>query len=359
MTQDAYHRLAGVLDTLPSGFPATADGLEIRLLEKIFTLEEADLCCDLRMALETAPQIAERTGRTLEGLEGLLSRMWHKGQVFGIDFGGTKVFRLLPWIWGIYEFQVRRMDRELSELCAEYYKVFGPQFFGGEPSYPRVIPLEEAITAKKEALPYELVSQFIERSQSFAVEACICKKEMRLMDKGCDKPEEVCLALAPVPGAFDSYPWGRPISREEAFAVLRRSEEAGLVHTTSNVQTGHLFICNCCGCCCGFLRAVNELGIEGSIDSSYYARIDADACTGCGLCKDERCQVRAIEERGDTYEVIGSRCIGCGLCVSTCPTQAVSLIRKSPDSLTPTPMDEPAWNEGRAKHRNVDFSAHK
>ena len=359
MTQEVFHRLAKVLDTLPNGFPATADGLEIRLLQKIFSPEEADLCCDLRLTFETAEQIAQRTGRKIEGLEELLMRMWQKGQVFGIDFGAMRVFRLLPWLWGIYEFQVRHMDRELSELCAAYYKVFGPQFFGNRPAYPRVIPIEEGIAAKKEALPYELVSQFIERSQAFAVEACVCKKEMRLMDKGCDKPEEVCLALAPVPGAFDSFPWGRPISKEEAYAVLKRSEEAGLVHTSANVQSGHLYICNCCGCCCGFLRSINELGINDSFASSYYAEIDPDACSGCGLCRDERCQVRAIEERGDAYEVIRSRCIGCGLCVTTCPTQAIRLVRKSPDQLTPPPPDEAAWNEERARHRNVDFSPYK
>jgi electron transport complex protein RnfB len=359
MTQDAYHRLARVLDTLPNGFPAAPGGMEIRLLQKVFTPEEADLCCDLRLTFETAEQVASRTGRALEGLEATLLQMRAKGQIFGIVFGDVKVFRLLPWIWGIYEFQVRRMDRELSELCTEYYKVFGPQFFANRPQYPRVIPLEETITAKTEALPYELVSQLIERSQSFAVEACICKKEMRLVGKGCDKPEEVCLALAPVPGAFENSPWGRPISKDEAYAVLRRSEEAGLVHMTANVASGHLYICNCCGCCCGLLRSVNELGIDDAIASNYFAEIDPEACSGCGLCADERCQIRAIEQHGDTYEVIGSRCIGCGLCVSTCPAEAIRLVRKSTDKITTPPDDEAAWNEQRAKHRNVDFSSLK
>jgi Na+-translocating ferredoxin:NAD+ oxidoreductase subunit B len=359
MTQDAYHRLAAVLDSLPNGFPATADGLEIRLLKKVFDPDEADLCSDLRLTFETAGQIALRSGRELDGLEELLIRMRNKGQIFGIVFGDVKVFRILPWIWGIYEFQVKHMDRELSELCAAYYPVFGRQFFMNRPQYARVIPIEEGIEAKQEALPFELVSQLIERSQSFAVEECVCKKEMRLMDKGCDKPEEVCMGLAPVPGAFDNHPWGRAISREEAYAVLRRAEEAGLVHMAANVQSGHIYICNCCGCCCGILRSINELGIDDSIASSYCARIDTEVCSGCGLCADERCQIRAIRQSGGAYEVIGSRCIGCGLCVTTCPTQAISLVRKSPDQLTPPPADEAAWNEERSRCRNVDFSRYR
>ena len=56
---DIYRRLAGVLDTLPNGFPATDNGVEIDLLKKIFTPEQADLFCDLRLEFETAAAVAE------------------------------------------------------------------------------------------------------------------------------------------------------------------------------------------------------------------------------------------------------------------------------------------------------------
>lgn len=69
MSEDVYRKLAKVLDTLPNGFPATKSGVEIRLLNKIFTTEEADLFCDLRLSFENPQQIAERTGRPLAGLE--------------------------------------------------------------------------------------------------------------------------------------------------------------------------------------------------------------------------------------------------------------------------------------------------
>ena len=34
MTDEAYHKLAKVLDTLPNGFPATKNGIEIKILKK-------------------------------------------------------------------------------------------------------------------------------------------------------------------------------------------------------------------------------------------------------------------------------------------------------------------------------------
>ena len=80
MSDEIYHKLAKVLDTLPSGFPATESGIEIKILKKIFTPEEADLFCDLRLTPENAEQIAKRTGRPIEGLEEMLISMWKRGK---------------------------------------------------------------------------------------------------------------------------------------------------------------------------------------------------------------------------------------------------------------------------------------
>jgi len=62
MSDNPYKRLAERLDTIPNAFPPTEDGAELRLLEKIFTTEEADLASKLRLTLETPTQIASRIG---------------------------------------------------------------------------------------------------------------------------------------------------------------------------------------------------------------------------------------------------------------------------------------------------------
>lgn len=139
--------------------------------------------------------------------------------------------------------------------------------------------------------------------------------------------------------------------------MLDTAERAGLVHLTWNVESGHYFICNCCGCCCGVLRSINELGINATdaINSYYYAQIDPELCDGCGVCKDDRCQVNAIEAGDETYQIIRENCIGCGLCVSTCPMEAISLIRKATEEISPPPKDEMSWYERRAKVRGKDI----
>ncbi len=362
MSDEIYHKLAKVLDTLPNGFPATESGVEIKLLKRIFQQEQAELFCDLRLTFETAEQIAERTGRPLDGLEEMLTTMWERGQIFGVELDGVKVFKMVPWAFGIYEFQLPHIDRELAEMCEEYMEVYGRQFFENKPQLMQVIPIEREIQAKHEALTYEKVSSIIENGQSFMVMECICKKEQGLLDNPCERPREVCMGIAPVPGVFDNnYMGGQVISKEEANKVLSKAEDAGLVHLTWNIETDHFFICNCCGCCCGVLRGINKLGIPASkvVNSYYYAEIDPDECAACGTCADERCQVNAIEEGEDANQVIKEKCIGCGLCVTTCPSEAIQLVRKQPEELVSPPKDEMAWYDERGRQRGVDFSAYK
>jgi NAD-dependent dihydropyrimidine dehydrogenase PreA subunit len=170
---------------------------------------------------------------------------------------------------------------------------------------------------------------------------------------------EVCLGFAPIPGIFDNSKWARAITKEEAYEVLRVAEEAGLVHLTYNFQDGHFFICNCCGCCCGVLRAFNDLGVANVTNSHFYAEIDPDECAACGVCADERCQVHAIEEGEDAYRVVKENCIGCGLCVSTCPTGAIKLVRRPEAEIQVPPTNEVDWFEQRGRRRGVDFSEFK
>ncbi|HYQ59933.1 MAG TPA: hypothetical protein VEP29_02705, partial [Desulfatiglandales bacterium] len=192
MSDEVYYRLAKVLDSLPNGFPAAESGVEIKLLKRIFQPDEAELFCDLKLKLETAKKIAKRTGRPLEGLEEKLTRMWEKGQVFGVKLGDTILFRMVPWAFGIYELQLPFMDREMAEMCEEFMKVFGRQFFDKKPQLMRVVPIEREIPAKHEALNYEKVSSIIENGLSFQLMDCICKKEKSLLDKRCKKPMDIC-----------------------------------------------------------------------------------------------------------------------------------------------------------------------
>ena len=358
---DPYVKLAKILDTLPNGFPSTEEGVELKILKKIFTPEEAELFGRLKLSFETVEQISQRTGLPLKGLEERLFTMAEKGQLMAIDFGEIRVFRMMPYVFGIYEFQLPHMDREFAEMAEEYSQAYGEQFYANTPQMMYTLPIEEEIATNQEALSYDRVSAIVEQSESIMVQECICKKEQALLDNPCQKPTEVCMAFAPVPNVFEGRDSGRVLTKAEALELLKQAEEAGLVHMTNNFLNGRFFICNCCGCCCGVLRNITRFGIPASlvVNSRYYAVIDPDACTACGVCADERCQVKAISESGGVYAVNEKQCIGCGLCVSACPANAVTLAaRPGSETLVP-PADEQAWYDERARKRGVDYSKYR
>jgi Na+-translocating ferredoxin:NAD+ oxidoreductase RNF subunit RnfB len=151
-----------------------------------------------------------------------------------------------------------------------------------------------------------------------------------LIDKGCRKPLEVCFSFGSHAEYYVENGLGRFITQEEALAVLDKCEEAGLVNQPANmINPGGM--CNCCGDCCGVLKALNRLPNPAkSVFNDYYAQVDEQLCTACETCL-ERCQMGAISMETQAAVINLDRCIGCGLCVTTCPTEAITLELK-PDA---------------------------
>ncbi|MFN3534306.1 MAG: 4Fe-4S ferredoxin, partial [Desulfatiglandales bacterium] len=60
---DIYERLAERLDHYAVGFPRTSSGIELRILKRLFTPQEAELYLQLTLTLETPERIAQRIER--------------------------------------------------------------------------------------------------------------------------------------------------------------------------------------------------------------------------------------------------------------------------------------------------------
>ena len=251
MSDEIYIKLADVLNSLPNGFPRSESGVELLLLKKIFRADEAELFCKLKLRKESVTEIADRTGMERLHLEQKLDEMWKRGLVECDPGSQERRYGLVPWILGLYELQQRNIDAEFAKLHAKYIKSVGPYFLMHKPQMMQVVPIEKELKSENNPMPYEQVSAILDRSVSFAVSECICKKQTSFLGRECSKPREVCLAVSEKPGYFDNHPLvGRVITKEEAVSILKMAEEAGLIHMTGNTQRGHFFICNCCGCCC-------------------------------------------------------------------------------------------------------------
>jgi len=302
-----YENLAEALDRLPNGFPRTSSRVEIRILKRMFTADEAALASQMGRDKETADAVAKRTGLAPEKASAKLSMMAEKGLLWDYEEEGKQVFRLAPFVVGIYESS--SLDHELAHLVEEYLSNGGAEgIMRPQPAIHRVVPAQKAVKSEW-ILPYDDVKAVLMRSKSFTLRPCICREQQKLVGHECDFPLRTCLSFS----ESESPTHKLSISKDEALAFLDKSEELGLVHTVSNVMKGMGYVCNCCGCCCGLLRGINEWGIENSVAfANYFARIDPEECAGCGTCED-RCQVHAIREENGV-SVVDARSASDAVC---------------------------------------------
>ena len=349
MTDSVYERLAEALDRLPNGFPRTPSNVELRVLKKIFSPEEAKIAGQLTGSTESIVEIAQKLGFSVEEAQAKLIKMAKRGFVWYEAEKGKPSFRLAPFVVGIYEAQLETMDHELAHLVEEYLANGGAVgIMKPQPALHRVIPAQKAVKSEL-ILPYDDVKAILLNSKSFGLRDCVCRVQQKHVGHKCEFPLRTCLFFS----EYERPPHRYTISKEEALAFLDKAEEIGLVHTVSNVMKGLGYVCNCCGCCCGILRGINDWGIEKSVaHANYYAAIDPDTCVGCGICR-KRCQVHAISEREGVSVVDLKKCIGCGLCATGCPNDAAKLKRKSDSEIVNPPMDFAAWEQERLHNRGL------
>ncbi len=353
MAPDPFKTLADRLNALPNGFPPTADGVELRLLAKLYSPEEATLAAQLRLTYETAAQIAERVGGDAEALYKQLKTMARRGLIgVQVTEKGLK-FGLIPFVVGIFERQMMMMDTGLARLFEDYYKKAFGEVLGADPPLHRVVPVGESIDADIEVLPFESVAAIVNSARAWGVQDCVCRKQKLLVGDPCGHPIQMCLALSEVPNAFAIMPSFRSLTREGALATLRMAAEAGLVHTVSNQQQGISYVCNCCTCSCAILRGMADLGVANVVArSAFVNRIDEDACIGCELCI-ERCQFDALKMDGKLAHADPAVCVGCGVCALACDQGAIHLVRRAKDQILPPPVTRADWRNQRAAARGI------
>lgn len=339
MTEDVYTRLRDFLNKLPGGYPETDTGVEIKILKKLFSPEDAELTMKLKPEPEEVSSIAERLGIDAADAAEKLEDMAKRGLIFRTKEDGKLKYQAFQYVVGIYEFQLPHMDREFAELMEEYFPYLGMAFAPLKTKQLRIAPVNSSVDSLPKVAPYNKLRELVKQQKLIVNNPCICRKEQELLDNKCNRPRDLCFSF----GKFAQYALdngtGTQVTPEEALKLLDKAEEAALVMSPSNTQELE-FICCCCGCCCGSLKRIKLLENPADFVQSYYrAVIDPDECTACGTCVD-RCQVDAIEEKDDVMEVNPARCIGCGLCVSECPVEAITLEEKEGEEAPPANMDE-------------------
>lgn len=325
MSDSVYYQLREFLDRFPVGFPRTDSGVEIKILKKLFLPEEAEIALLLTPLPEEVSIIAGRAGLDPDELGKKLEAMSRKGLVFRTRREGKTYYNSAPFMIGLYEYSVKRIDEELASLFKEYYETAYMEEMGASdiPSF-KVLPIGEHVEADLVPYPFLHLEEEVRAARKISVTECVCRKEARLTGDACDYPLETCLSFGAAAEYYIENGLGREIDAEEALRILKEADEAGLVH--AGVNTKHLSnICNCCPCCCASMKGITRKGYDRHkyLNALFEAVVDEEECTACGECA-ERCPVGAIDLE-DTAVVDRDRCLGCGLCAGVCPGEVITL----------------------------------
>ena len=333
---EVYDQLIDSLNSRGGSLPAIRCDELYALLTEIFTETEAEMFSGMPFVSSFPEEIAEGVGRSVEETLAILESMADKGLITTRERKGRRVYAAIPLIPGIFEFQLMKggtseRDKKLARLFEDYFLVARkmPRGEGKLPTVPfsRVIPVEEEIKSGIEVYPYDILSEYVENTEQIAVSTCYCRHHGELTGDPCDKPKEVCMSFGPGAQFIAERAFGRLVSKKEAREILDRSEEAGLIHCSSNTTDYIDFICNCCDCHCGIVKSLKEQMRNFGSASNYTVEVDADSCSGCELCVD-RCPMDALVMRDAVAERMDERCVGCGLCVSSCDMDALRMANR-------------------------------
>jgi electron transport complex protein RnfB len=335
VSDEVYEQLRQLLDRHPTGCPPAPEIIEI--LKAFFDEDEARVAMGLGFRPFKLEDIARRAGVDPEEARVHLESLADKAVVYAREKNGVWGYAILPVMPGIFEFPYMKgmsdeMRAKLTPLWKGYLPKLGKGFRGSDTTFSRIIPIQEQVESEPGVLPYQKVYEMIDKAEVVGIGTCACRD----LERKCDAPLEACMLFDETCTYLVERGVGRYLTKDEMKRKLKECDEAGLVHQINNVQERLTFVCNCCPCCCGLLRMSLEWGNPPVFaNSGFNPVVDAEMCTGCGICAEERCPVQAIEMADETAVVRRERCIGCGLCVTGCPEEALRLEKAEEHSEPP------------------------
>jgi Na+-translocating ferredoxin:NAD+ oxidoreductase subunit B len=310
------------------------------LMKLRMSTEDAAFLLNVPHSPQTLEQLQPVTGMDSGSLETTLDALARRGLVMKI--ASSKGARYLLhdaffWFYRMpgYEGKSDQFNREISPLLNKYYRdAMAASAHKYKHKGLRTIPIHASVENSQSVLPFEDAATIIDSSRIASVSTCSCRHRKNLDpdEESCKHETRTCLHFDLLGRYLVQNGLAEEISKQEALEIARNCADEGLVHAVSNTVEGIDTICNCCSCCCAFIKTklyLPEPLTTGHQPSNYIAFVDHEICKKCGLCA-KRCPMKAVvllSQEDQKKELILSRekCIGCGVCAHKCPTGAIRL----------------------------------
>ena len=287
----------------------TYDDPEYKILEPIIDDDMCAIMMHVRLETNrTVEEVAKRARKSVEFTQEQLDKLCKTGAVRYRYVDGKRCYFYPIWVPGIMEgILANREQCDKYPVLGESFEAYtrrrpemlAPMLDSGKTGmfFMRVMPVMSAIENDSHAASYDEVRTLIENATAISVGPCSCRRARRLMGEGCGHLEEdMCMYLNDNALCFSEQGYHRLVTKEEAYEILQRAEDNGLVHEINQTPgfEDTNAICNCCGCSCFALRIAELFRTPRAIRSNYIARVDKEKCVACGQCV-ENCQTNALK----------------------------------------------------------------
>ena len=287
----------------------TYDDPEYKILEPIIDDDMCAIMMHVRLETNrTVEEVAKRARKSVEFTQEQLDKLCKTGAVRYRYVDGKRCYFYPIWVPGIMEgILANREQCDKYPVLGESFEAYtrrrpemlAPMLDSGKTGmfFMRVMPVMSAIENDSHAASYDEVRTLIENATAISVGPCSCRRARRLMGEGCGHLEEdMCMYLNDNARCFSEQGYHRLVTKEEAYEILKRAEDNGLVHEINQTPgfEDTNAICNCCGCSCFALRIAELFRTPRAIRSNYIARVDKEKCVACGQCV-ENCQTNALK----------------------------------------------------------------
>jgi len=287
----------------------TPECAEYQLLDYLLTDDQLAVMSEMKLVMpSTAKGLAKKTGMPAAKVKRILEDCADNAYFMDVKLGkgGAKIYLLVPFAPGIFEFQLAR-SAEYNESHPEISYLFQRHAFESygqvAASMPmgvgimRVVPVESALPADTRIMTMERLSTLIETTVggAFCRVPCQCRRVRRIMGEGTgDLEDGMCIYMGLLAESMLRHGRGEKLTKEQVYEHLERTEALGCIHQITTLESGISFaICNCQPQSCMALGSATYYGAPNMVRSNYVAEINKEKCVACGQCV-ETCANNAL-----------------------------------------------------------------
>ena len=173
MTENIFRQLQERLAQYSMGFPPAKSGIEIKILRYLFSEDIARMFLALTHSLATASSIASNLNRSEQEVAAQLEEMTDKGLIFRVKKDNTFKYAAIPFVHGLFEFQVKNIEPELAKMVEEYFEeAFDKTMMKNAEYFLRTIPVNQSIDVSRQVATYDDAIEILKTKPSIVVTGC-------------------------------------------------------------------------------------------------------------------------------------------------------------------------------------------